>query len=563
MRLVMVLALALLAAPACAAADGAPPIMPLSQVHGGMDCTGETVVRGTTISPFDVHVIDVVQDPTEGPRILVSASGGALAGTGVAEGFSGSPVYCPSAAGTPENIGAISESIGQFGNDVVLVTPIQQMLAEPLVPPSSAPRLAMAGRPLLAPLSAGGLSRPVMHLLQLAARHAGRTVLASSAAPTTGFPVQQLVPGAAVATSYSTGAIGLGAIGTVTYRDGNTIYAFGHPLDDVGRRSLLLQDAYVYDVIGDPSPGEDTSYKLAAPGHTVGTLTSDTPNAVAGTVGPAPVQIPVEVTARDADTGAKLTLDTRVADETALGNPLGSSSVDLIAPLAVAQAATQIYNGAPARESGRMCFTVSLRESRRPFHFCNRYVGTGAPGDSLDVPPELALDSSNDAASALDVLDNESFASLHITGVSADISASRGLDEATILSAQAPRHVRAGQRVPVRLRIRVYRGPVRTVSFRTRIPSGARGTVLARITNPGTGGGLLKQLVKELSQAFGGGGGGRSAPSTISELRRAFDSTRIWDGLDIRFAGHPKVHALYDRAVLINGSVELTFQVRR
>jgi hypothetical protein len=69
--------------------------------------------------------------------------------------------------------------------------------------------------------------------------------------------------------------------------------------------------------------------------------------------------------------------------------------------------------------------------------------------------------------------------------------------------------------------------------------------------------------VNELSQAFGGGGGGRSAPSTISELRRAFDSTRIWDGLDIRFAGHPKVHALYDRALLINGSVELTFQVRR
>ena len=57
------------------------------------------------------------------------------------------------------------------------------------------------------------------------------------------------------------GTIAMGAVGTVTYRDGNTVYAFGHPLDDVGRRSLPLQDAYVYDVIDNPSaaPAEATN----------------------------------------------------------------------------------------------------------------------------------------------------------------------------------------------------------------------------------------------------------------------------------------------------------------
>ena len=66
--------------------------MPLSQVHPGMGCIGETVVQGTTISLSGVQVIDVEQDATEGPRILVSVSGPAVERTGVAEGFSGSPV---------------------------------------------------------------------------------------------------------------------------------------------------------------------------------------------------------------------------------------------------------------------------------------------------------------------------------------------------------------------------------------------------------------------------------------------------------------------------------------
>ena len=41
-------------------------------------------------------------------------------------------------------------------------------------------------------------------------------------------------------------------MGTVTYVDGDTVWAFGHPLDGAGRRSLLLQDAYVYTVVNNP-----------------------------------------------------------------------------------------------------------------------------------------------------------------------------------------------------------------------------------------------------------------------------------------------------------------------
>ena len=70
----------------------------------------------------------------------------------------------------------------------------------------------------------------------------------------------------------SAGDISVGAVGTVTYTDGAAVWGFGHANDGVGRRSLLLQDAYVFRVIDNPNVVEETgtTYKLAAAGHPVG-----------------------------------------------------------------------------------------------------------------------------------------------------------------------------------------------------------------------------------------------------------------------------------------------------
>jgi hypothetical protein len=561
---------ALLFAAGSALADGGET-MSLTQVSPGMNCTGETVIQGTTITSFDVHVISVVQAPGEGPRILVQVSGPAVDSTGVAEGFSGSPVYCPDGFGGQGNIGAISEGIGQFGNNVVLVTPIDQMLGEPATPPSSAPRLAVKPRPLLGPVTVGGLSPAVFRVFQRAATQAGRVVLAAPTpgATAVGFPVQSLVPGASVAASYSSGAVPMGAIGTVTYVNGQTVYAFGHELDGAGRRSLLLQDAYVYYVVNNPDPTLAPSYKLALPGHTLGTITSDTPNAVIGQLGSPPPSAPVDVTVRDLDTGHSLALDTQVADETKVGLPLGASQVDTIAPLEVAQAATQIYDGPPANESGRMCLRIYLRESHSPLGFCNRYVGTGAPGDAGITPPELASAASTDVATAFSALERVDFTALHLKRVVAHLDAQRGLAEASILGAQAPLHVHAGQLVRVRLRVRVYRGPLRTVSFRLRIPRGASGPITMSIKGPppaaGTGmsgQGLAGALTGLLSiSASSGTGAGDDAISSLSDLRRAIAGLANYDGLDASFRGHPKRPVYRNLSLLITGRAALSFVV--
>src|SRR5690349_24963443 len=95
------LASLVLAAPAYAG----DPIMPLSQVHSGMHCTGYSVIRGTTISSFDVDVVDVIDGvPGEdGARIIVTASGPAVDATGIGPGFSGSPIYCRDSHGVQRN----------------------------------------------------------------------------------------------------------------------------------------------------------------------------------------------------------------------------------------------------------------------------------------------------------------------------------------------------------------------------------------------------------------------------------------------------------------------------
>src|SRR5256885_13041125 len=101
------LAVAIAALAWAAPARAGDPTMPLSQVHRGMHCTGYSVVQGTDISSFHADVIDVVSSggsDTREPAILIQASGPAVDATGIAEGFSRSPIYCPDDHGVQRNI---------------------------------------------------------------------------------------------------------------------------------------------------------------------------------------------------------------------------------------------------------------------------------------------------------------------------------------------------------------------------------------------------------------------------------------------------------------------------
>ncbi|HEX4806049.1 MAG TPA: hypothetical protein VFU94_09120 [Conexibacter sp.] len=536
----------LLLALAASSASARDPITPLADIHRGLDCTALTVVHGTDISSFDVQVLDVVADADgTGARILVRVSGPAVDGTGIAEGFSGSPVYCPDANGAIGNAGAISATIGQYGENLGLVTPIEQMLNLPVTPPSGTrrlPQLLRAARPLASPLTISGLSPGLGNLVQQAALARGHALVAAPAGPLGAFAPQPLVPGASMAVALSSGAVASGAIGTVTYRDGNTIYGFGHPFEGAGRRSLPLQDAYVFAVVGNPiDAGQLTSYKLAAPGHTLGTLTNDALPGLVGTVGAAPNTVPVTVRVKDLDTGAFVQQRTDVADEVDLGTPDGQDTLSAVASLAVAQAITSAFDGAPAQETGRLCLTAHLRELSKLLRFCDRHVVQGVLQDA-ESPSPLALPMAADVSDALDVLANARFRALHVTQLDATVRMMRGATLATILGADLARPVvRPGQRVQVALRVRVLRGPLRTLRFTLRIPHGiSPGPHLLRlIGTPAEGAGSSSGLLSILADLFGGSGGdGPPSPAqSMGEAVAGFLGTARYDGVRASLAG--------------------------
>ena len=261
-------------------------------------------MRGLDISPFDVEVLDVIDRGRAGAaRILVRVSGPAVDRTGLGPGFSGSPILCTGADGVARNIGAISETIGEYGGLTGLATPIEAVLAQPALPPA-ATRSVIGARSLAGPLTIAGLRPALGRALVRAARKAGRTLIASPSGTHRAVRAPAARPGLVGLRRADRGRHRARRVGTVAYADEDKVWIFGHEMDGVGRRGLFLQDAYIHTVVNNPvAAPEIATYKLASPGNDLGTITSDGPNGVVGVLGALPASFPLRVTAKDLDTG--------------------------------------------------------------------------------------------------------------------------------------------------------------------------------------------------------------------------------------------------------------------
>jgi hypothetical protein len=552
-----------------ASAHAADPVLPLSEVQPGMRCTGLTVVQGLDVTSFAVDVVDVVDRPRgSSARILVRVSGPAVDATGLGPGFSGSPILCTGADGIARTIGAISETIGEYGGRTALATPIESILAQPAQPPgatrsTTGTRSSVIGaRSLAGPLTIAGLRPSLARAFVRAARKAGRTLIASPAGARAAFAPQPLVPGASVSVGLTSGDIALGDMGTVAYADGSNVWIFGHELDAAGRRSLFLQDAYVHTVVNNPVGAPDVStYKLGSPGNDLGTITSDGPSAVVGTLGAPPPSFPLRVTAKDLDTGRLRSGVTQIADEGDVGLPTGGSSLSIAAAAAVAEAAAGILDGAPARQTGELCVKATLRELRAPLRICNSYAVDGASQNAF------AGAAAADAASAVEVLESFKFATLHPTAIEIGLRVRRGLRQAFILGATGPRGVvRRGQRMRVRLRLRrTGSGATTTRTLRLRVPYTApTGLRTLRLTGtPADSGSDPNQGGGDLSLIFEGdaSGGDDSGPGSLRELRETFESLARYDGVTARL-GDDEGPVLRDPRLRISGEARVRLRIR-
>ena len=89
-----------------------------------------------------------------------------------------------------------------------------------------------------------------------------------------------------------TGDFELGATGTVTHVDGDRVYAFGHPLYNLGPTQFPMTRAVVQVVL----PSLMSSSKLASFGDVIGTVQQDRATAIAGRLGATPSLIPLTIT---------------------------------------------------------------------------------------------------------------------------------------------------------------------------------------------------------------------------------------------------------------------------
>jgi hypothetical protein len=532
-------------------ASAAEPVMKLADVRPGMECTALSVIRGTTPSEFRISVIDVLRGDPEaiGARILFRASGPAVDATGIGPGFSGSPIYCPDGAGVSRVAGAISEGLGQYGNHVALATPIEEVLGARVSAPKArkATALLRSARPLASPLTVSGLSATMRRAVSAAASRANRPLLAAPASPSAFYPPYAPTPGTSIAAGISAGDIALAAIGTVTYRDGDKLWAFGHPLEAAGRRSLPLLDAYVYSVIDNPVAFDEytTTYKLATAGRPVGTLTTDGLSAIAGRVGSAPSMIPLTVRARNEANGRTRMLRVDVADERHLD--LGSG-LDEVGSLAAGEAMATVLGAAPSQFTTSMCVRIDVRQRRKPMRFCQQYFDGYGPLDDL--------------SSAFGLIDDYKFGPLGIRRISVRMRIRPTVREAFIVGADAPRRVRRGERIRVQVKLQRSRAGRTRVSFPYRIPRDTKkGLQILTVRGTGSGGGIaaLEDFFIELFTGGGGGGPTRS----VGDLARRIAALGTPDGVRATFARKGKGPVVYSsKSMLIRGKTQIPMIIK-
>ena len=299
-------------------------------------------------------------------------------------------------------------------------------------------------------------------------------------------------------------------MGTVTHVDGNRVYAFGHPLFNLGPISMPMTRAWVHTVI----PSMLSSSKVASTGATVGTLQQDRFTAIAGTLGPAPRTIPMTV-ALTSDRGTARTFSFRVVDDQQFTPLLSFLSV-----LSVMQSYEREIGGATYSVKGRIAIA-----GHGGFSLDDTFTGDNAAGfaGSYVVTPLAMLARSDLSDARIERLD--------LTITASETPRLYAIERAWIDAAR----VRAGDRVTVNVGLREYRGSETVKRVEVDIPANARGNVTLVVADATR---VSQYDTRDVRLV----GGARS----LDQVVRIFDSLRRNHRLYVRLVGT-------DTGVSING----------
>jgi hypothetical protein len=98
-------------------------------------------------------------------------------------------------------------------------------------------------------------------------------------------------PGSAIGVELVRGDMSTVGTGTVTYVDGNSVLAFGHPMFGIGEVYLPMVDAEIHSFL----PSVSQSFKMSSPLVEVGTLVQDRQSCIIGDLSARTTMVPVNV----------------------------------------------------------------------------------------------------------------------------------------------------------------------------------------------------------------------------------------------------------------------------
>ncbi len=304
-----------------------PATLGVSEIRAGMKGYGRTVFQGGKIDRFEFEVLGVQKNAAPGrSRIMVRASGGPLADTGILAGMSGSPCYIDG-----KLIGALSTGINFEKEPIGGITPIAEMLDQLRDIPETAPSRTPLILPKLEPpkvLKAALMGEMLDFRTLLGDQDPQALPMALVGSPLgseaqriwTGWPVSfkagpalssggrdeasPLEPGGMAAIMLMQGDLDMAASGTITYVSGKRVLLFGHQLFNLGPVDLPLWSAAVATTVS----SYQNSFKLALPVAPIGALRLDRSSGVAGLLGAEAHMVPMRI---GLNLGGKKTLNFR------------------------------------------------------------------------------------------------------------------------------------------------------------------------------------------------------------------------------------------------------------
>jgi hypothetical protein len=505
-------------------------ILPLSQIHPGMQGYAYTIFAGDQVEKFDLEVLGIMPDFL-GPKqsiILVQLKGPKVEHTGVVAGMSGSPVYFDG-----KLAGALSLKLGVFTKEPIGgVTPIEDVLrpqpqltseADPYqtpLPQISLPQTAASNaslpegsalEPIETPLIFSGYQPEALR--QFASQLQSFGFVAAQGGTAAPKPSDShLVPGDMAGMVLVQGDTSISSACTVTAVHANNVYLCGHPFLSLGDVQFPMARTEVVTTLS----SDLASTKIINVGGDIGTITGDHLTAVTGKLGAPPAMIPIDLTL--AVGGAEKKLHFEMVDHPKL--------TPLLIGLTVFNGLTQnsLYGeGTTLHLSGQI-----LVHGHAPVQIENTF----APGDAFS-PDGLPV------AFDIQSIFTRLFTNTHeipvFDGIHLRVESVPGRQAYSIESAWLEKgEASPGETLRVRVLLRPYRGPARIEETTVRVPEQAtRGTTLRVLV---TDGDMLNRASHGFS--FSTGGSSASLDQLIALLNRERRNDRLYVGL---FAPTPTI----------------------